>query len=137
LRQAITLLQQNIPETLTVPEIARHLGISQRQLEQLFQRGVGCSLVQFGTLVRLRHARVLVIATRLSVREIAAATGFSTPSHCAIAFRKRLGRGAREYLQGWPPGDPNPTWPGTPTGSLDILQERTARILHQGRRAGA
>ena len=74
LRKAIALIEANIAEPLPVPEIARKLGLSQRQLERQFHKGLGCSVVQFGTLVRLQHARVLLIATKLSVREIATAT---------------------------------------------------------------
>ena len=133
LRQAITLIERNIPEPLTVPEIAATLGISQRQLERQFHRGVGCSVVQFGTLVRLQHARVLLISTKLTVREIATATGFNTLSHFAYAFRKCFDRRPSDYRQAWPTKDATPTWPGTLTRYLETLHQRASRAVRDGK----
>lgn len=133
LRRAIALIEANIADPLTVPEIADHLGLSQRQLERQFHRGLGCSVVQFGTLVRLQHARVLLIATKLSVREIATATGFNALSHFASAFRKCFDRRPSDYRQGWAPTEATPSWPGTLTGYLETLQQRTARAVRESR----
>jgi AraC family carnitine catabolism transcriptional activator len=133
LRRAIALIEDNIAEPLPVPDIADHLGLSQRQLERLFHKGLGCSVVQFGTLVRLQHARVLLIATKLSVREIATATGFNSLSHFASAFRKCFGRRPSDYRQGWATTEPAPSWPGTLTGYLETLRERTARTVRLSR----
>jgi AraC family carnitine catabolism transcriptional activator len=129
LRQAIALIEATIADPLPVPEIAARSGLSQRQLERLFHRGLGCSVVQFGTLVRLQHARVLLIATKLSVREIATATGFNSLSHFASAFRKCFDRRPSDYRQGWAPTEAAPSWPGTLTGYLEALQHRTARAV--------
>ncbi len=129
LRRAIALIEDNIGDPLPVPEIAVALSLSQRQLERLFHKGLGCSVVQFGTLVRLQHARVLLIATKLSVREIATATGFNSLSHFASAFRKCFDRRPSDYRQGWAPTEATPSWPGTLTGYLDTLRERTSRAV--------
>ena len=87
-RAAISLIEQNVSEPLGVPEIAAHLGLSRRQLkrdeekwlpvflknhattrnpERQFKQNIGCTVVQFGLLLRLQHARVLLIATKLSM----------------------------------------------------------------------
>lgn len=129
LHQAIALIEDNIAEPLPVPDIASRLALSQRQLERLFHRGLGCTVVQFGTLVRLQHARVLLIATKLSVREIATATGFNSLSHFASAFRKCFARRPSDYRQGWAPSEATPSWPGTLTGYLETLRERTTRAV--------
>lgn len=126
-RQAIMLIERNISEPLPVPEIARQLGASQRQLERQFQRNIGCTVVQFGTLVRLQHARVLLISTDLSVRDIATASGFNTLSHFAFAFRKCFGRRASDYRQAWPSEDSMPSWPGTLAAFLATLQHKQKR----------
>lgn len=129
LRQAITLIEDTIADPLTVPDIADRLGLSQRQLERLFHRSLGCSVVQFGTLVRLQHARVLLIATKLSVREIATATGFNSLSHFASAFRKCFDRRPSDYRQGWAPTEATPSWPGTLSAYIETLRQRTTRAV--------
>lgn len=112
-RRAMALMERNMVEPLRIPEIAAELGISQRQLERQFKANVGCTVVQFGQLLRLQRARVLLIATGLSVREIASACGFNSLSHFAGAFRSRFGRRPSDYREAWPADQPAPTWPGT------------------------
>ncbi|MEI4197302.1 GlxA family transcriptional regulator [Roseovarius sp. E0-M6] len=119
---AIDLIEANISEPLPVPEIARQVGISQRQLERQFNQAMGCSVVQFGLLLRLQHARVLLISTDLGVREISAASGFNSLSHFAYTFRKCFGRRPSEYRQAWPEQEDAPTWPGTLSKYLDTFQ---------------
>lgn len=119
---AMELIEQHISEPLTVPAIASALGVSQRQLERQFSRSVGCTVVQYGTLLRLQHARVLLISTRLSVREVAAASGFNGLSHFAYAFRKCFDRKPSDYRQSWPKGESSPSWPGTLSAFVNALQ---------------
>lgn len=123
-RSAIDVIEEHISEPLRVPEIAKHVGISQRQLERQFKQAIGCSIVQFGTLLRLQHARVLLISTDLGVREISAASGFNSLSHFAFAFRNCFGRRPSDYRQAWPEQEQAPTWPGTLSKYLDTLQVR-------------
>ncbi|MEO0783934.1 MAG: helix-turn-helix domain-containing protein, partial [Pseudomonadota bacterium] len=69
-----------------------------------------------------QDARVLLISTDLSVREISAASGFNSLSHFAYAFRKCFDRRPSEYRQAWPDAEDAPSWPGTLAKYLDTLQ---------------
>jgi AraC family carnitine catabolism transcriptional activator len=124
-RAAIEVIEQNISEPFTVPEIASHIGLSQRQLERQFKKSVGCSIVQFGLLLRLQHARVLLISTDLGVRDIATAAGFNSISHFAYAFKKCFDRRPSEYRQAWPDNEVAPHWPGTLGRFLESLNPRS------------
>ena len=121
LREAMTLIENNIEEPLTVPQIANLLGISQRQLERQFKKNVGCTVVQFGLLKRLQNARLLLISTDMSIRQIATASGFNTMSHFAFSFGKFFGRRPSDYREAWPKEEPAPTWPGSLSDFLDTL----------------
>ena len=121
---AIEVIERNISEPVAVPEIAKTIGLSQRQLERQFKKSVGCSIVQFGLLMRLQHARVLLISTDLGVRESATASGFNSLSHFAYAFKKCFGCRPSDYRQAWPENDTEPHWPGTLGRFLDTLQPR-------------
>lgn len=120
-RKAMTLIEENIEEPLTVPEIAISLDVSQRQLERQFKKHAGCTVVQFGLLRRLQNARLLLISTELSIRQIATASGFNTLSHFAYSFGKFFGRRPSDYREAWPADEPAPSWPGSLTGFLDTL----------------
>ena len=121
LREAMTLIENNIEEPLTVPQIANSLGVSQRQLERQFKKNVGCTVVQFGVLKRLQNARLLLISTDMSIRQIATASGFNTMSHFAFSFGKFFGRRPSDYREAWPKEEPAPTWPGSLSDFLDTL----------------
>ncbi len=127
-RKIVSVIEGNISEPLTVPEIAKGIGLSQRQLERQFKKSVGCSIVQFGLLLRLQHSRVLLISTDLGVREIATASGFNSLSHFAYAFKKCFGRRPSEYRQAWPEQDTAPHWPGTLGRFLDTLKPEKAAV---------
>ncbi|MBT6297576.1 MAG: GlxA family transcriptional regulator [Rhodobacteraceae bacterium] len=131
-RAAIEIIEANISDPLCVPEIARQVGLSQRQLERQFNKSVGCSIVQFGLLLRLQHARVLLISTDLGVREIATASGFNSLSHFAQAFKKCFGRRPSGNRQAWPEQDSAPHWPGTLGGFLETLNsQQKAKLENQ------
>lgn len=123
-RSAIEIIEANISEPLSVPEISLLAGLSQRQLERQFKKSVGCSIVQFGLLLRLQHARVLLISTDLGVREIATASGFNSLSHFSHAFKKCFGRRPSANRLAWPEEDVAPHWPGTLGSFLEMLNDR-------------
>ena len=121
LREAMTLIENNIEEPLTVPQIAQFLNVSQRQLERQFKKNVGCTVVQFGLLRRLQNARLLLISTEMSIRQIATASGFNTLSHFAYSFGKFFGRRPSDYREAWPTNEPAPSWPGSLSDFLDTI----------------
>ncbi|SLN34401.1 HTH-type transcriptional regulator CdhR [Roseovarius albus] len=124
IREAISLIERHIEEPLSVPEVASTLGVSQRQLERNFKKQIGCTVVQFGLLLRLQRARLLLISTDLSVREIATASGFNSLSHFAFSFGKFFDRRPSEYREAWPADEPAPSWPGTLSEFLTALQAK-------------
>ncbi len=112
-RAAITLIEQSVSEPLSVPDIARKLSTSQRQLERLFKQHIGCSIVQFSRLLRLQYARVLLTSTDMSIRDVSAASGFNSLSYFSHAFSSCFGRKPSAYRRAWPSDEPAPSWPGT------------------------
>ena len=110
---AIKLMEADIVEPLSIPNIAKRIGISQRQLERYFKRYLGCSAVQFSQLLRLQYARVLLTSTQMSIREVSVARGFNSMSHFANVFSKNFGKKPSQYRHAWPESEVAPSWPGT------------------------
>ena len=127
---AVELIDAHVSEPLKVPEIAKHVGLSQRQLERQFHKAMGCSVVQFSLLTRLQRARVLLISTDLTVREVSADCGFNSLSHFAYAFRKCFRKRPSDYRQAWPEQETEPYWPGALGRYLDTSQVR--RRIEEG-----
>jgi transcriptional regulator GlxA family with amidase domain len=112
-RAAMAILEARIEEPCSVPVLCNELGVSQRQLERLFKRHTGCTIVQFSKLLRLQYARVLLTSTRMSIREVSAACGFNSLSYFSLCFVDTFGKKPSEYRQAWPENEPAPQWPGT------------------------
>ncbi len=90
-RAAIDLMEAHLETTLTIPEIADQLELSQRQLSRLFRQYVRKSPVEYYRDIRLDRARGLVTQTELKFSEIAAASGFNSQVHFSRAYNQRFG----------------------------------------------
>lgn len=81
---------------LTVGRIADRLGTSSRTLQRhLAEQGVSRRAIVGES--RLGIARVLLCKTDLDIQEIAARTGYGTPSGFARAFARWAGSPPRKY----------------------------------------
>lgn len=118
-RLAVQIIEANIEDPLRVSEIAELVGISQRQLERRFNTHFSCSIARFSQLMRLQHARVLLVSTDLSISEISTASGFNTQSHFNLVFKKCFGRNPGAYRTAWPDGEGPLKWPGTLSSFID------------------
>ena len=84
---------------LTLPEMAKQAAVSEVTLYRLFRKGTGESPVNCLNRVRLRHARALLLNTRLPISEVAAATGFADSNYFSRRFRKFAGMSPREFRE--------------------------------------
>ncbi|NRB03841.1 MAG: GlxA family transcriptional regulator [Rhodobacteraceae bacterium] len=90
-RAAIDMMEAHLETTLSIPQIAERLGVSQRQLSRLFDQYVFKSPVAYYRDIRLDRARGLVTQTELKFSEIAAASGFNSQVHFSRAYSQRFG----------------------------------------------
>jgi transcriptional regulator GlxA family with amidase domain len=85
--RAVLLIERNLATPLTVEQVARHVHVSDRQLERLFQSHTGLSPSAFAMKLRLRHAHQLLISSAQPIIDIATECGFSSSSHFTNSFR--------------------------------------------------
>ena len=97
LAEAARLMTDHIESPLPVRDIARHVDLSGRQLDRLFQQHLGVAPSRYYRGLRLERARHLLIQTGLPIAEIAAATGFASSAHLARCFRQTHGDSPRAY----------------------------------------
>lgn len=95
LKQAIKLMEENLEDALSIPQICKRIRLSQRQLDRLFARFVRKSPVLYYRDIRLDRARGLVTQTDMRLSEIAVASGFSSQAHFSRAYRERFGLAPR------------------------------------------
>lgn len=90
LSDAVTLMENNLEEPLTRKELAQFVGLSERQLERLFQEHLKCTPSAYYLELRLQRARQLLRATDQSIIDIAAACGFISVTHFTHRYRVRF-----------------------------------------------
>ena len=89
--EAVTLMESNIEEPLSMEELAVHVGLSARSLERLFRDNLKCTPSQYYLQLRLARAQQLLKKTSRPISEIAAVCGFASTGHFATRFRSSFG----------------------------------------------
>ena len=102
LTEAVTLMEANIEEPISLDELSNYVGISRRQLERLFQKHLNCVPTRYYLNLRLQRARLLLLQTSKSIVDIALACGFISAPHFSKCYRDLFGippRDERRKLQ--------------------------------------
>ena len=89
--EAVSLMEANIEEPMSPDELARHIGLSRRQLERLFQKYLNCVPTRYYLELRLRRARQLLLQTSMSIVDVAFACGFVSAPHFSKCYRDHFG----------------------------------------------
>jgi len=89
-------MEAHFEAPLSRQRLASLAGLSLRQLERSFRKELGRGVQQHYRTLRLARARQILRETSLSMLEIAVATGFSSASQFARAFRREFGFPPRE-----------------------------------------
>ena len=91
LLEVIAAMEANLENPIGLTALASDAGLSKRQLERLFAAQLGTRPGAYYSDLRLQRARYLVRQTGLSMLEVAVATGFSSATHFAKAYRAAFG----------------------------------------------
>ncbi|MVO15672.1 GlxA family transcriptional regulator [Parasedimentitalea huanghaiensis] len=97
--KANALMESSLDEPLPLSYIAESLGTSPRSLQQQFRLRLNTTPQDHYLQLRMAEARRLVTDTNLSLMDVALATGFTSQSTFARAFRTAHGSTARDLRQ--------------------------------------
>jgi transcriptional regulator GlxA family with amidase domain len=89
----------NLTAPLTVPDLAQHANISDRQLTRIFKTELGTTPAAYVEAARVEAARELLESTDDTLDRIAAACGFNTTDTLIRAFRRKLDTTPTDYRQ--------------------------------------
>lgn len=97
LEQAVMFIATHLAEPIGVSAVARHVGMSTRQLDRLFNASFDMPTGAFLLHTRLEQARYLLHDSDLSIKQVAHASGFADPNYFSRIFRKRHGQSPGAY----------------------------------------
>ncbi|WP_052384873.1 GlxA family transcriptional regulator [Cobetia amphilecti] len=89
--KALAVMEANLSQLLTIPDICYLIGQSQRQLTRLFMYHLEETPKQRYLGMRLDHARRVLADSRSSVSQVALGVGFTHLAHFSRAYRQRFG----------------------------------------------
>ncbi|WP_180736791.1 GlxA family transcriptional regulator [Paraburkholderia sp. PGU19] len=89
--EAVRLMEANVVEPLTLEELSRLVGLSQRHLQRMFKTYLDDSPTHYYLTLRLKRARDLLRTTDTTIAQITSDCGFNSPCHFSKAFRAQFG----------------------------------------------
>ena len=95
LKQTLAYIEDHLSEDLSLSRIASITGISASHFKTLFRETAGVPVHQYVIQRRVERAKDLLMQDKLSIAEIALATGFSHQSHLARHMRRSVGLSPR------------------------------------------
>ena len=84
-------VMQNLQESITVPKLCEHYGLSQKKLQIGVKKLFGDTVSQYVSNVRMGHAKHLFTTTELNVSEVAHEVGIANIAYFSLLFKKRFG----------------------------------------------
>ncbi len=100
LRSMISYINQNYPEKMTLSQIAKTAGVSEREATRCFKKCIGQSPMEYLIKYRLNQAKKLLLETDMSITSICQQCGFSDSAYFGKVFRRSYGMTPREYRSG-------------------------------------
>lgn len=91
LRSMLAYIHRRYAEKLTLSEIAKAAGVSEREASRCFKKNTGQSPVEYLIAFRLNESKKLLRESELSVTEISLRCGFSDSAYFGKAFRAAYG----------------------------------------------
>ena len=95
LKQALAYIEDHLSEDLSLSRIASITGISPSHFKTLFRESAGIPVHQYVVQRRIERAKDMLMQGKLSIAEIALATGFSHQSHLARHMQRSVGLSPR------------------------------------------
>ncbi|WP_280390829.1 helix-turn-helix domain-containing protein [Nocardia brasiliensis] len=101
--------RQRLSEHLTVADLARHAGLSQRTLIRRFKTATAMTPQQWLSRERITHAQRLLETTDLPIDRIAHHCGLGTAANLRAKFRQHLGVTPTSYRRTFATAAETPT----------------------------
>ena len=96
-KNALTYIEENYTQKLTLCEVAEKTYVSQWHLRKLLNRYAGQSFSEILNHVRIEHAKKLLEDPSLRIGDISEQVGFLDLAHFSRVFKKQEGVSANEY----------------------------------------
>lgn len=95
-KQAIQFLTLQFTQTISIDQLSSMLGYHRTHLSKLFKQTTGLSPMQYLLKIRMQRAELL-LASSITIDQVASSVGFSDALYFSRKFRKWKGQSPTEY----------------------------------------
>ncbi len=92
-----SIIQENIELDMTLPVIAKKVGINVYYMSHIFRKTTSMTVVEYRTALRIEKAKAELCETSKSITEIAYDCGFSSQGYFSERFTKVCGMSPTKY----------------------------------------
>lgn len=96
---AIVYMENHYKKQPSMEEVAKFAGFSTGYFSRLFHAQLGMTYSAYLNNIQIRHARILLSTTSLSVMEIAQETGYCHGEYLSAQFKKKMGMTPSQYCK--------------------------------------
>lgn len=97
LQEAMCYIRQHLSALPSLVDIARAIGTHDKKLSLIFRQEMHTTVFAWVREERIRVSKLWLINTHMTLAEIAAKTGFSSPANFSSAFSKQVGVTPGQY----------------------------------------
>ena len=90
-------MKNNLPQKLSLEDIAGHVGYSPSHFEQVFLKKTGQTPLNYFNQLKIQKACQLLDFSELKIKEIAEELGFYDQYHFSNVFFKQIGEPPTQY----------------------------------------
>lgn len=94
---AIVYMENHYKEQPSMEEVAQFAGFSTGYFSRLFHAQLGMTYSTYLSNIQIRHVRILLSTTDLSILEIAQETGYCHGEYLSAQFKKKMGMTPSQY----------------------------------------
>lgn len=97
LEHAIRYMNDRLEDSIKLPELAKHTGLSKQHLILLFNEETGFPPFEYFLRMKIQRAAQMLSLTSLSIKEVAANIGITDPYYFSRLFKKITGSTPTAY----------------------------------------
>ena len=97
--EARNLMLKDLSQTITIPELAKAVGVNTTKLKQGFKTVYGQTVNEYIRDQRLAVAKDYILEGELSIKQISERVGYKNYAYFSSRFRERYGAVPSEYLK--------------------------------------
>lgn len=96
-KKAQEFIEQNVPEKITVDQLASMFAVGRRALERRFKKATSNTVVEYIQRVKMEAAKMSLESSRENVTEVMYNVGYTDPKAFRITFKKITGLSPVQY----------------------------------------